>query len=184
MPGPPYAPAKLMTRSAAKGGFMRRRITFAVIAAVCIGPATACGAPADLQLNPAETTVEYNFRDSSVPPKYHRSYVIKASATEASITVDSYGDVLRQETAAMPAETWAKVIELAGTLPGRSHDIAAPKPGCTGGSASKVIVLDGGQARYSKSAENCGGRSDEPLTETAAPLEGLFDMNDLLKTSD
>ncbi|MBT2537386.1 hypothetical protein [Arthrobacter sp. ISL-69] len=162
---------------------MRSRIAFAVITAVCIGLATACGAPADLQLNPAETTVEYNFRDSSVPPRYHRSYLIKASATEASITVDSYGDVLRQETAVMPAETWAKVIELAGTLPGRSHDIAAPKPGCTGGTASKVIVRDGGQVQYSKSAENCGGGSDEPLTDTAAPLEGLFDMNDLLKTS-
>jgi hypothetical protein len=173
-----------MTRSAAKGGFMRRRFAFTAIAAVCIGLATACAEPANLQLDPAETTVEYKFRDSSVPPQYHRSYIIKASETEASITVDSYGDVLRQETAAMPAETWTKVIELAGTLPERSDNIATPKPGCAGGTASKIIVRDGGQEQYSKSAENCGGGSDEPLTDTAAPLEELFDMKDLLKNGD
>ena len=160
---------------------MRRRIAFTVMAAVCIGLVTAC-APATLQLDPAETTVEYSFRDSSVPPRYHRSYIIQASETEARITVDSYGDVLRQETAAMPAETWAKVIGMAGTLPQRSQDIAAPKPGCTGGSGSRIIIRAGGKEQYSKSAENCGGRTDAPLTDTAAAIEGLFDMDDLLKT--
>ena len=163
---------------------MRRRVTLTAIAAACIGMVTACAGPAKLQLDPAETTVEYSFRDSSVPPPYHRSYIIKASEAEASITVDSYGDVLRQETAAMPAETWLRVLELANTLPERSRDISQPKQGCMGGSASKLIIRDGGREQYSKSAENCGGRSDEPLTDTADPLEGLFDMNDLLKTGD
>jgi hypothetical protein len=162
---------------------MRRHITFIVVAAVCVGLSTACAEPAKLQLDPAETTVEYKFRDSSVPPPYHRSYIIKASETEASITVDSYGDVLRQETAVMPTETWAKVIELAGTLPERSQDIATPKPGCAGGTASKIMVRDAGREQYTKSAENCGGGSDEPLRDTAAPLEKLFDMSDLLKPS-
>ncbi|MDR6504963.1 hypothetical protein [Arthrobacter oryzae] len=159
---------------------MRRRIAFTVMAAVCIGLVAAC--TPTLELDPAETTVEYSFRDNSVPPRYHRSYIIQASETEASITVDSYGDVLRQETAAMPAETWAKVIGMAGTLPQRTQDIAAPKPGCAGGSASRIIIRDGGKERYSKSAENCGGRTDAPLTDTAAAIEGLFDMDDLLKT--
>ncbi|MFC8039456.1 hypothetical protein ACFUOZ_08890 [Paenarthrobacter sp. NPDC057355] len=163
---------------------MRRRIAFTAIAAVCIGLASACAEPAKLQLDPAETMVEYKFRASSVPPQYHRSYIIKASETEASITVDSYGEVLRQETVAMPAETWSKVMALAATLPQRSDSIATPKPGCSGGTASKIIVRNGGQEQYSKSAENCGGKSDQPLTDTAAPLEELFNMKELLKYGD
>ncbi|UZX04966.1 hypothetical protein F8G81_21965 [Arthrobacter sp. CDRTa11] len=162
---------------------MRRRMTFIVVAAIFIGAATGCAEPASLDLDAAQTTVEYSFRDSSVPPPYHRSYVIKASETEASITVDSYGDVLRQETAAMPAETWAKVLESAETLPRRTHNMRTPKPGCAGGTGSRIMVRDSGREQYSKSVENCGGGSDQPLRETTAPLEDLFDMNDLLKES-
>ncbi|MEV7603843.1 hypothetical protein AB0N65_00195 [Paenarthrobacter sp. NPDC089322] len=161
---------------------MRRRIVASAIAAVCLALATACTAAPGLTLDPATTTVEYSFRDSSVPPRYHRSYVITATEKEASITVDSYGDVLRQENAAMPAETWADVMELAATLPSRAGKISDPEPGCAGGTASKVIVKEGDHERYSKSAEKCGGASDEPLTDTAAPLVALFDMNELLKT--
>lgn len=163
---------------------MRRRIAFTFIAAVCIGLATACAEPANLQLDQAKTMVEYKFRDSSVPPQYHRSYTIKASEAQASITVDSYGEVLRQESAAMPAETWSNVLELAATLPKRSDSIATPKPGCAGGTASKIIIRNGGQEQYSKSAENCSGGSDQPLTDTATPLEELFDMKELLRDGD
>ncbi|WP_024819570.1 hypothetical protein [Arthrobacter sp. 31Y] len=161
---------------------MRRRIVVAAIALICGALATSCAGPTPLQLDTGKTTVEFSFRDSSVPPQYHRSYVIKATNKEASITVDSYGDVLAQETTAMPADTWTKVLELAGTLPTRAEAISEPEPGCTGGTASKIVIRDGDQDRYSKSAENCGGRSDKPLTETVAPLEALFDMKQLLKT--
>ena len=70
----------------------------------------------------------------------------------------------------MPAETWSKVSELAATLPERSVSIATPKPGGAGGTASKIIVRNDSQEQYSKSAENCGGGSNQPLTDTAAPL--------------
>ena len=161
---------------------MRRRIVLATLAVVCAGMSTSCAGSAPLQLDAGTTTVEYSFRDSSVPPQYHRSYVIKASKNDASITVDSYGDVLAQETIVMPADTWTKVLESAKTLPARAGKISEPKPGCTGGTGSKITIRDGGAERYSKSAENCGGRSDQPLTETAGPLEALFDMDQLLKT--
>jgi hypothetical protein len=161
---------------------MRTRMVLAVMALVFAGTATSCAGPTPLSLDAGKATVEYSFRDSSVPPQYHRSYVIKASDKEATITVDSYGDVLSQETSAMSADTWAKVLKLAGTLPARAEQISEPKPGCTGGTASKIVVRDGDQERYSKSAENCGGRSDGPLTETIAPLEALFNMKQLLQT--
>ena len=161
---------------------MRRRIVASAIAAICLALTTACAGAPSLTLDRTTTSLEYKFRDSSVPPQYHRSYVITATEKEASITVDSYGDVLRQENAAMPAETWDDVIELASTLPSRADKISNPKPGCAGGTTSRVIVREGDHERYSKSAENCGGASDKPLTDTAAPLVALFDMNELLKT--
>ncbi|MBT2584778.1 hypothetical protein [Arthrobacter sp. ISL-95] len=161
---------------------MRRRITIFAITAVSVGLTVGCSAPAPLEVDPAKTSVEYTFRDSSVPPQYHRSYVIKASNTEATITVDSYGDVLRQETAAMPAETWTRVMDLVRSLPERTKDIKTPKPGCAGGTASKILVRESEQERYSQRIENCGGGPGAPLTDTAVPLTALFDMNDLLKT--
>ncbi|MGO4253135.1 hypothetical protein AB4Y81_12805 [Paenarthrobacter sp. TAF1] len=161
---------------------MRRRIVLAALAVFCAGMATSCAGSAPLQLDAGTTTVEYSFRDSSVPPQYHRSYVIKASKNEASITVDSYGDVLGQETSVMPADTWTQVLGSAKTLPSRAAKISEPKPGCTGGTGSKITIRDSGGERYSKSVENCGGRSDQPLTETAGLLEALFDMDELLKT--
>ncbi len=148
---------------------------------VCAGMINSCAGPAPLQLDPAKTTVEYRFRDSSVPPQYHRSFVIKASDKQATITVDSYGDVLAQETKDMPADTWSKVLELAETLPSRAEKITEAQPGCTGGTGSEIVIRHDDQERFAKKVENCGGRSDKPLTETASPLEALFDMNRLLK---
>ncbi|YCK81240.1 hypothetical protein M1D89_19550 [Arthrobacter sp. D3-18] len=161
---------------------MRCRIIMIAIAAVSVGLTTGCSAATPLEVDPSRTSVEYTFRDSSVPPEYHRSYVIKASDTEASITVDSYGDVLRQETTAVPADTWTKVTDLVRSLPERTKNIKTQKPGCAGGTASTIVVREGDEARYSRHIEDCGGGPVAPLTDTAAPLEALFDMKDLLKT--
>lgn len=40
----------------------------------------------------------YRFTDSSVPPKYHRSYEIIVENGTVLFTVDSYGDILYNET--------------------------------------------------------------------------------------
>jgi hypothetical protein len=162
---------------------MRCRITMIATAAVSVGLTVGCSAAKPLEVDPARTSVEYTFRDSSVPPEYHRSYVIKASSTQATITVDSYGDVLRQESSAVSAETWTKVTDLVRSLPERTKDIKTQKPGCAGGTASKIVVREGDEERYSRHIEDCGGGPVAPLTDTTAPLEALFDMTDLLKTS-
>lgn len=44
------------------------------------------------------TVVRYHYRDSSVPPEHHRSYTVTVTPDEAHIGVDSYGDVLHDET--------------------------------------------------------------------------------------
>lgn len=42
--------------------------------------------------------VVYKFNDSSVPPPYHRSYLIVADNNNIKLTVDSYGDILVDTT--------------------------------------------------------------------------------------
>ena len=64
----------------------------------------ACASDADpadeaVELDPASATVEYHYQDSSVPPEYHRSYTLTVTQGEADLVVDSYGDVLHDETA-------------------------------------------------------------------------------------
>ena len=44
------------------------------------------------------TKIVYSYGDSSVPPKYHRSYTITATKDGIRIVVDSYGNILADTT--------------------------------------------------------------------------------------
>lgn len=44
------------------------------------------------------TKLVYRFRDASVPPRYHRSYTISITASEANVVVSSYGTQLNENT--------------------------------------------------------------------------------------
>ena len=44
------------------------------------------------------TKIVYRFRDASVPPRYHRSYTISITASEANVVVSSYGTQLNENT--------------------------------------------------------------------------------------
>ena len=44
------------------------------------------------------TRIVYHFQDASVPPQYHRSYTITVTREHAHIIVDSYGDILAEES--------------------------------------------------------------------------------------
>ncbi|MCL5991748.1 MAG: hypothetical protein M1419_06560, partial [Bacteroidetes bacterium] len=43
------------------------------------------------------TKIIYYFYDSSVPPKYHRSYTITITENKLMIVVDSYGDIINEK---------------------------------------------------------------------------------------
>jgi hypothetical protein len=61
--------------------------------------------------------VTLRFRDSSVPPEYHRSYVLTVSEGQVHVVVDSYGDVLHDVTKPLPNDDWAKFVHgLGGQL--------------------------------------------------------------------
>lgn len=140
---------------------------------------SACGGgatdpPADPPAGlPDDATVSYTFRDSSVPPPYHRSFVLTFDRAQARIVVDSYGDVLADRTAPMTADAWAQVSETFAGL--RDIVIVEPAQGCVGGT-SFVLAVSGSTA-FDLSGTQCGGANSnaaERLTEWVRPVRSLF----------
>lgn len=130
---------------------------------------------------PPDATVSYEFHDSSVPPPYHRSWVLTFDRAGARMVVDSYGEVLADRTAAMPAEAWSLVRQGFGQLAGLT--VVEPEQGCTGGTSFAVSVADGGVTSFALRGSECGGvntATAEALANWVQPVRELFPpMNEL-----
>jgi len=127
---------------------------------------------------PAEI-ITYQFHDASVPPPYHRSFVLTFDSERARIVVDSYGQVLAERTAPMTAGLWQQV---SGSLP-RDLVVQEPAEGCTGGTGFTVSVADGGVVSFALSGSECGGANSnaaERLADWVAPVRSLFPPMDQL----
>lgn len=154
----------------------RAVLPLALLAAVAM---SACGggdgtatspAPAGL---PDDATVSYTFRDSSVPPPFHRSYVITFDRAQARIVVDRYGDILADRTAPMTPDAWTQVSEGFDGL--RDIVIDEPEQGCVGGTSFALSVA--GSMTFDLSGTQCGGANSnaaERLTEWIRPVRSLF----------
>ncbi len=121
---------------------------------------------------PDDATVTYAFRDSSVPPPYHRSFVMTVDRHTARIVVDSYGTVLADRTAPMPSGTWEQMSDTIGDLDGIL--IEEPEQGCTGGTGFALSVSEGG---LTLEGSACGGANSNAEQRVAAwirPARSLF----------
>ena len=130
---------------------------------------------------PPTVTVTYEFHDSSVPPPYHRSYVLTFDHDTARIVVDSYGDVLADRTAPMTENAWSQVAQSFPEVQGLT--VVEPEQGCTGGTSFAVSVADGGASSFSLHGSACGGvnlDTAERLTTWVAPVRALFPPMDQL----
>lgn len=101
-----------------------------------------------------QAVIEYHYGDSSVEPQYHRSYTLTVSSDEVHIVVDSYGDVLHDTTAPVPAEVWTELVENGGELAAIDPD---GDDSCDGGTSRSMTVTGGGEAVYDVSFGVCGG---------------------------
>ena len=127
---------------------------------------------------PADATVTYAFRDSSMPPPYHRSFVITVNRDAARIVVDSYGTVLADQTTQMPPGTWERMSDTIADLDGIV--IEEPEQGCTGGTGFALSVSDGG---FALEGSACGGANSEAEQRVSAwirPARSLFPPMDQL----
>lgn len=130
---------------------------------------------------PEGARITYTFTDSSVPPPYHRSYVLEVSAGQARLIVDSYGDVLADLTAPVTEQVWSTLSATYPTLDRIA--VADLDEGCTGGTGFRLQIKaegqDGGWASdlLDVTGSACGGvnsETDDLIAQWVSPARDLF----------
>lgn len=158
-----------------------------MIAVVALAAATGCdggGSPVpDHQFSATDTTITYAFTDSSVPPEYHRSFVLTIVDGVGTVVVDSYGD----ETASDEQEVSSAAVEgvidsyNAGELSGVFNPDLPDDEGCAGGQTF-ALTLEDATEEASTSIYRCDDASEDAalaLAEAASPLLEDFDISAL-----
>ena len=123
----------------------------------------------------ADAVITYEFRDASVPPPDHRSFVITVDHTQTRIVVDSYGDVLADRSAPTPQAVWNRLGDTVGSL--SDIVINEPEQGCTGGTSFVLSIKQGGSTSLALSGTECGGANSnaaQRLTDWIPPAQTLF----------
>jgi hypothetical protein len=118
--------------------------------------------------------VALRFQDASVPPPYHRSYVITLTPTTIRKVVDSYGDVISDDSAPLAEGEFDRVVDAMKALGLRGG--AAASDGCSGGTGRTLEVFAGSKVVLTASSSDCGGKSAGPLaraTKWIARVEEL-----------
>jgi len=138
-------------------------------------PASQSPAAAGL---PIAATVTYSFQDSSVPPPYHRSFVITFDRSQARMVVDSYGTVLADRTAPMPPGAWTRMSDTVADLDGSV--IEEPEQGCTGGTGFSLAVTGGGPTLTGSACGGANSNAEERVTAWIQPVRSLFPSMDEL----
>lgn len=160
-------------------------MTRAVVALVAVLALVGCGDDGDdaVELDPATTTVEVRFSDSSVPPEYHRSFVLTADADEVAVAVDAYGEPIGDASGATPPDVWTDVvtaIEVGGDDLRRSF---TADDGCAGGTSLDVTVADGGDEAIAVSIGACSdddaAAARDAWGRALAPLAAVVDLDGL-----
>lgn len=137
----------------------------------CDGSEAEPAGPAD----PATTQVHVHFRDSSVPPEYHRSWDLTLDKDSIELVADSYGDVVAEESVKMPREEWEEFVAAVREDLDELGEPTAPQEGCTGGTGMdlEVNALD---------IDNCNSDgNEEMMAEIQEMLEQFTDLVHLEK---
>lgn len=167
-------------------------LTALLVVAGCSGPGSEESSPPTASASsassaptadglPADAVVTYAFYDSSVPPQYHRSMALIGTRDEARIVIDSYGDVLADESTPMPAGTWEQLGATLTLLEGL--EIEQSEQGCTGGTSVDLTVIAGSTTIVALAPEFCAGSNEAAgaaIDEWIAPLRALFPPTDVL----
>lgn len=125
---------------------------------------------------PDDATVSYRYNDASVPPPYHRSVELTVTKDQTRIVIDSYGDVLADQTIETPRQVWTQLGDTLGDVQGLTVEEPV-QDGCTGGTSIQVSVTAGNDLLLNLEPEFCGGSNsdlEEPIDAWIAPARDLF----------
>lgn len=130
--------------------------------------------------------VIYRFQDSSVPPRYHRSYSIVITAETITVTVDCYGDILAQQNIASSVEQFQAVLAL---LDQANIHVGETEPtrAMPGGRSDRISTSCQGRLRFDGYHYRGGGDANPLQGDVAAVKAHLRQLipnfSDLLRAS-
>ena len=106
--------------------------------------------------------VEYTFNDSSVPPEYHRSYVVSVTREEIHVVIDSYGDTLVDRAFDSSEEIFKEIVTAIQEAGIQSCE--KKEEDCDGGTSEYLACFDNEGGRViSGRVSSCGGRQSGKL---------------------
>ncbi len=123
--------------------------------------------------------IEYRFRDSSTPPQYHRSYLIRATEEKVEFKIDVYGTILVDTVFGIEASRFQQLKSKAEMLdpPGEKITEAA-----TGTKSYRISLLEKGKENYQlywDSLQSVGKETDDFKEEIKSLIP---EMGQLLST--
>ncbi|MFH1829657.1 MAG: hypothetical protein ABH871_02620 [Pseudomonadota bacterium] len=136
---------------------MRKALILALILfSGCLGEGFAMS-ESNRSDNPVQIKkIIYQFHDASVPPQYHRSYVITVTPGMAKIVIDSYGDILAGKQNKITEKQFEGIVKSL-----RKNGIKNVKlkdnEGCTGGTGESISYSDEQKEIFSGTVYHCGG---------------------------
>lgn len=132
------------------------------------------------------TKIVFSYGDSSVPPKYHRSYTITATKDEIRIVVDSYGNILADTTYQMDKQKFDELTDNLCKNKLKNKKKTEDTEGCTGGTSRNIKVYSGENLVLNGYAYFCGGEIfgdlDGDINSFAAEIKSFIpDIDKLLE---
>jgi len=99
----------------------------------------------------------YRYKDSSVPPRFHRSYDLTITAKQIEMKEDSYGDILSEESRDFNSDDFNKLLTAFGEME-IANKTLAKNDGCTGGTTEYIKFYDlNDELIFKGYVYHCGG---------------------------
>lgn len=131
------------------------------------------------------TKIAYRFEDSSVPPEYHRSYTITIIREKATISVDSYGEIIIEKEVKIKEKDFTRIVSSLSENKINKQSLG-DNEGCVGGTGERLTYWDEKNEIFSASVYHCGGIDSGNLSgNIKAVAEGIKilipNLDDLLE---
>ncbi len=116
-----------------------------------------------------------------MPPQYHRSEELTIDRTTTRLVIDSYGDVLADESRPTPPEVWRGLvasIDAIAELP-----VEEAQEGCVGGTSQSIEVTSAQRSIVDVVADECAGanvQASKAIRDSIAPARSLFPPTETL----
>ena len=145
-----------MQRNADIGLFTRPSLLLSLVIMITVIDVRGNNDGEDDMTNSTIKKITYHFGDASVPPQYHRSYTITITADKVRVVVDSYGDILADETDEITSKQFDDIRKSF-----KSNKITnctlGEDEGCSGGTFERISYSDNENEIFSGSVYHCGG---------------------------